>query len=228
MNIEITIPETWSEVKLKQYLDYIKGVKPYEGTEDYDLITLEKAINHFCNISASQLNALPVENYKGLIGYMTDLFKNGESSPLVKKFVVGSTKFGFIPSLDKMTYGEYLDLTTYFKDMWPNMVTIMSILYRPITEESGETYSIQPYNGTDEETEALFNHALTMDIVWGAIGFFMLLQKDLSTGMMDYSMKTLEEMIEKDFQLQETLVKNGVDMSALQSLQEMISQNSKK
>ena len=228
MNIEITIPETWSEVKLKQYLDYMKGIKPYEGTEDYELVVLEKAVNHFCNISVGQLNALPIENYKGLIGFMTDLLKDGESQLLVKKFVVGSTKYGFIPSLDKMTYGEYLDLTTYFKDMWPNMVTIMSILYRPITQESGETYSIQPYNGTDEETEALFSHALTMDIVWGAIGFFTLLQKDLSTGMMDYSMKMLEEMIEKDFQLQETLVKNGVDMSALQSLQEMILQDSKK
>jgi hypothetical protein len=206
----------------------MKGIKPYEGTEDYELVVLEKAVNHFCNISVSQLNALPIENYKGLIGFMTDLLKDAESQLLVKKFVVGSTKYGFIPSLDKMTYGEYLDLTTYFKDMWPNMVTIMSILYRPITEESGETYSIQPYNGTDEETEALFSHALTMDIVWGAIGFFTLLQKDLSTGMMDYSMKMLEEMIEKDFQLQETLVKNGVDMSALQSLQEMISQDLKK
>jgi hypothetical protein len=225
MNIEITIPETWSEVKLKQYLDYMKGIKPYEGTEHYELVLLEKAVNHFCNISASQLNALPIENYKGLIGYMTDLLKDGESQPLVKKFAVGGTKYGFIPSLDGMTYGEYLDLTTYFKDMWPNMVTIMSILYRPITEEKGETYSIQPYNGTDEETEALFSHALTMDIVWGAIGFFTLLQKDLSIGMMDYSMKTLEEMIKKDSQLQETLEKNGVDMSALQSLQEMISRD---
>lgn len=228
MNIEITIPETWSEVKLKQYLDYAKSLKPYEGTEDYELVALEKAINHFCNVSTSQLNALPIENYKGLIGYMTDLLKDGESSPLIKKFVVGSTKYGFITSLDKMSYGEYLDLTTYFKDMWPNMTTIMSILYRPIVEESGETYSIKPYNGTDEETEALFSHALTMDIVWGAISFFLSLQRDLSIGMVNYSIQTVTEMIKKDSLLQDTFIKSGADISQLQYLQETISQSSKK
>jgi hypothetical protein len=67
-----------------------------------------------------------------------------------------------------------------------------------------------------------------MDIVWGAIGFFTLLQKDLLAGMMDYSMTKLKEMIQEDIQLQETLITNGADISQLQYLQEMISLNSKK
>jgi hypothetical protein len=75
--------------------------------------------------------------------------------------------------------------------------------------------------------ETLFKHALTMDIVWGAIGFFTLLSKDLLKGMMAYSIQKLEKM-KSNTLVQETLTQNGVDMSVLQSSQEMISQSLKK
>jgi hypothetical protein len=227
MKLEITIPENWSEVKLKDYQEYMKAIKPYEKVENYELIMLQKAINHFCNIDTEQLHKLPVENYHGLIAYMSELLSNGYSAPLVKSFTLGDIKYGFIPSLDKMTYGEYLDLTTYFKDMWPNMTTIMSILYRPVTKEDRGTYDIQAYNGTDEEIENIFNHSLAMDIVWGAIGFFLSLQKDLLSGMVTYLTQTLKEMTKKDSRLLEILTKNGADISQLQYLQETILQSSK-
>ena len=225
MKLEITIPESWADVKLKNYQDYIKALKPYEGSEVYQQVLIEKAINHFCELSTEQLNRLPMENYQGLISYMNELHEQGPTLSLVKKFEIGDTKYGFIPSLDHMTYGEYLDLSTYFQDMWPNMPTIMSILYRPIVEELNETYSIQPYSGTSEDLEELFANKITMDIVWGAIGFFLYLQKDLFTGMVTYSIQSLKKMSKTDSQLMETLLKNGVDISQLESLPEMISQS---
>lgn len=228
MKLEITVPESWEEIKLPQYVHYMKAIKPYEGVEDYEKIKIEKAMSHFCDIDSETISKLPMENYSGISAYIHELFQQGQELPLVKNFVIGDTKYGFMPSMDSMTYGEYLDLNTYSKDMWNNIATIMAILYRPITKEDKNTYDIQAYNGTNEDTVELFNHALTMDIVWGAIGFFTLLQKDLSIGMMTYLMKTLKKTIKEDSQLQETLTTNGVDISRLQYLQEMISQNSNK
>lgn len=227
MNIEITIPEGWEDVKLGQFMDYMRALKPYEGTPEYETVKLEKAMNYFCNISTEVINKLPMENYNGILNEMVSLFERGEQIPLVKHFVIGSTKFGFIPSLDEMTYGEYLDLSTYSKELWPNAPTIMSILYRPVTRELNGKYEIQPYAGTNEDIEALFKKALTMDIAWGAIGFFTLLSKDLLKGMMDYSIKTLTKM-KANSQVQEALTESGVDISQLQYLQEMISQDSTK
>jgi hypothetical protein len=126
-----------------------------------------------------------------------------------------------------MSYGEYLDLSTYSKDLWTNAPTVMSILYRPVTKDLDGKYEIQTYQGTNEDMETLFKHALTMDIVWGAIGFFTLLSKDLLKGMMAYSIQKLEKM-KSNTLVQETLTQNGVDMSVLQSSQEMISQSLKK
>ena len=227
MNIEITIPEGWEDVKLGQFMDYMKALKPYEGTPEYEVVKYEKAMNHFCNITTETIRQLPMEYYNGILTEMIKLFEQGEKMSLVKHFVVGSTKFGFIPSLDDMSYGEYLDLSTYSKDLWNNAPTVMSILYRPVTKELDGKYEIQPYSGTNEDMETLFKSALTMDIAWGAIGFFTILSKDLLKGMMDYSMKTLEKM-KSNTLVQETLTKNGVDMSVLQSSQEIISQGLKR
>lgn len=226
MNIEITVPEGWEDIKLNQYMDYVKALKPYEGVPEYDVIKYEKAINYFCNITTDLIHKLPMENYNGIMAEMINLLQQGEQMPLVKHFVIGSTKFGFIPSFDDMTYGEYLDLSTYSKDIWTNIPTIMSILYRPVTKSDKDKYDIEPYSGTNEDMETLFKTALTMDIVWGAIGFFTLLSKDLLRGMMDYSMKKLESL-KTNSQVLETLTKNGVDISVLESSQEMILQSSK-
>lgn len=223
MNIEITVPEGWQDVKLGQFMDYMRALKPYEGTPEYETIKYEKAMNHFCNITTDLIHKLPIENFNGIMTEIIKLFEEGEQMPLTKHFVIGSTKFGFMPSLDEMTYGEYLDLSTYSKELWPNAPTIMSILYRPVTKELDGKYDIQPYSGTNEDMETLFKSALTMDIVWGAIGFFTTLSKDLLKGMMDFSIKKLEKM-KTNSQVLEALTKNGEDISLLQSSQEMISQ----
>ena len=227
MNIEITIPEGWEDIKLGEFMEYMRAVKAYEGTEELELVQYEKAMNHFCNITTETIRQLPMENYNGILAEMMKLFQEGDKTPLTKHFVIGSTKFGFIPSLDNMSYGEYLDLSTYSKDLWANAPTVMSILYRPVTKELDGKYEIQTYQGTNEDMETLFKHALTMDIVWGAIGFFTLLSRDLLTGMMGFSMKTLEGM-KSNTLVQETLTANGVDMSALRSSQAMILQGLKK
>jgi hypothetical protein len=224
MELSITIPEGWEDIKLSKYLAYAKALKPYEGAPDYEQVMYEKAINYFCDLSTDMLRKLPMENYEGIMELMRLLFAQGEQMPVVKKFVIGSTEFGFIPNLNDMTYGEYLDLSTYSKDLWQNLPTFLSIVYRPVTKKDKDTYEVEAYNGTNDDMVTLFTHALTMDIVWGAIGFFTILQKDLLKGMGTYSIQILEKM-KTNTQVLETLIKNGVDTSLLQSSQTMISQS---
>jgi hypothetical protein len=214
--IEVNLPTSWQDIKLKEYLAYQKALKPYEGVEDYHSISFEKAINHFCNISTEDLYSIPVESYNGLYDTVKEVFKEGYDLPLVHRFTILSTEFGFIPNLNEMSYGEYLDLVTYFKDMWANMPTIMSILYRPVVESDERTYSISTYTGTNEDTEELFKEKLTMDIVWGAIGFFLNLQKDLLKGTLIFLAKEMKNLT-TDTALLEILTKNGQDISQLQS-----------
>ena len=212
----VIVPEAWEDIKLEKYLAYTKALKPYEGTDDYEQTMYEKAMNHFCNLNTDTIRKLPMENYNAIMDLLRVLFAQGSEIPVVKKFTIGSTDFGFIPNLDSMTYGEYLDLTTYSKDLWNNLPTFLSIIYRPIVKKKDDTYEVETYNGTNDDLIELFKHALTMDIVWGAIGFFTVLQTDLLNGTLNYSLERMKKALESSV-VQETLKASGVDTSALLS-----------
>jgi hypothetical protein len=225
MQITVTYPESWAEIKLEQYLRFYRATKPYENTDQYDEEALEAGALHFCKVPAEYLYKLPASKLNKIRQTIYDLLAKTNDLPLIKTFGNEDTTYGFIPELDEMTYGEYLDLVNYTsKDMWKNIPIIMTILYRPLNKTLGSTYTIHPYNGTDDDRIELFSHNLTMDIVWGAIGFFFHLQKDLLTATLTYSLENLKKekiLSPETIQVLETSIKNGLDITQLQSLQTM-------
>lgn len=224
MKIKITYPESWADITLQQYLDYYKHVKPYEGTEEYAAKNLQSSALYFCKIPGELLYKLPESTFDKVGKCLHDLFNEVDRHPLVTEFTIGDTKYGFIPELDNMSYGEYLDLVSSTqKDLWSYMAITMSILYRPITQHVGNLYTIEPYTGTKDDRIELFKHAITMDVVLGAIGFFLDLQKDLLTGTLTCMTETLKKDQRPEMQAAlETLQQNGVDISQLPHLLTMI------
>ena len=224
MKITISYPESWADIKLQQYLDYYKHVKPYEGTDEYATKNLQSAALYFCKVPGEYLYNLPEATFDKVANCLKDLFSEVEKHPLVPQFTIGDTTYGFIPELDNMSYGEYLDLVSYTKkDMWSYMAITMSILYRPIKQRVGKLYTVEPYNGTNDDRIELFKHAITMDVVLGAIGFFLDLQKDLQIGILTYLMETLKKDPRPEVQVAlQDLEKSGVDMLQLPHLLTMI------
>ena len=224
MKITISYPESWADIKLQQYLDYYKHVKPYEGTEEHVTKNLQSSALYFCKVPGEFLYKLPESTFDKVANCLKKLFNEVDKHPLVTEFTIGDTTYGFVPELDNMSYGEYLDLVSYTsKDMWSYMAITMSILYRPITQRVGKLYTIEPYNGTNDERIELFKHAITMDVVLGAIGFFLDLQKDLQKGILTYMTETLmkDKRPEVQAALQD-LQQSGVDISQLPQLLTMI------
>ena len=226
MQITITYPESWAEIKYSDYLKFYKQIKPYEQTDQYETKSLEAAAVHFCNVPTELLYSLPEDTFSKVKTHLQTLFSTIPNVPLTNMFQVDETNYGFIPSLDEITYGEYLDLANYCdnKNMWDNMPIIMSILYRPVDKQLGKQYTIQPYKGTNDDRIELFKHVLTMDVVFGATGFFLSLQAELLSATLAYSMEILKK--EGDHQtlaVVEDLLKNGMDITQLPFLQTMIS-----
>jgi hypothetical protein len=154
------------------------------------------------------------------------LLSNTHTKLLAKTFTIDGVKYGLIPSLDDMAYGEYLDLVTYTKrSLWEDIAITMAILYRPVISESGKTYEIEKYTGTSEDRIGLFKEKCTMDYVFGALSFFLDLQKDLLIGTQTYLQEMLKTVAKKGSHTQTALAQNGVDTIQLQYLQEMISSN---
>jgi len=228
MKLTITYPESWAEIKLKDYLEYYKLIKPYEGTDEFGKKHLELAAQYFCKVPAEYLYKLPAATFDKVDKYVGELFSSINKMPLVTTFEVENTKYGFIPNLDNMAYGEYLDLVSYTssKEMWSYMPIVMSILYRPVVNNVGKLYTIESYDGTKDARIEMFKHILTMDVVFGAMSFFLDLQRDLSTGILAYSVESLKGLTDLETSLAlEDLQASGTDSTQLQSLLTRISQN---
>ena len=99
------------------------------------------------------------------------------------RFKLNGTEYGMIPNLDEITYGENKDLMGYLGD-WKTMHLAMSVLYRPITQTLGSTYSIEKYSGTKEHRDVMQHMAL--DIVLGAQVFFCRLTEELLRAIPNY------------------------------------------
>ncbi len=58
---------------------------------------------------------------------------------------IKGTRYGFINEWDKFTTGEWIDTERYVNQN--NVMAFLSILYRPIVDEVGDNYKIEPYEG---------------------------------------------------------------------------------
>jgi hypothetical protein len=73
----------------------------------------------------------------------------------------------------------------------------------------------------------MFKEKLTMDIVFGALGFFLRLQKDLLNSTLTYTTETIKTILKNPTSTAaQILEENGVSMEQLLLLQEMIQQSS--
>jgi hypothetical protein len=190
------IPDSWSDITIRQYTRFWKSIEAYEDREEFADRVIDRAALHFCLIDSHTYKRLPIDAHKAIETQLIAMLSQKNGLELVKEFELDGVKYGFIPNLETMSYGEYLDLSSYSKSTWENLPIILSILYRPITERhwSGR-YAIQPYKGTDDTQTKLFSERLSMDIAFGAIGFFLSLQgllvKDTLTSLQE-EMKRME------------------------------------
>jgi hypothetical protein len=119
--------------------------------------------------------------YKDLLEIMSIIKKMIDTEPdkenFRKTFMFKKEKYGFCPNLSGITTGEYIDLETYCKNPIENLHIIMSILYRKVTFERNERYTIESYN-PDEFKEELFKDC-PMDIALSSLGFFLNLGEKL-------------------------------------------------
>ena len=175
MKVEVYIPDTLSEITLGQYQKYLKI---QSENEDENFLAI-KMIEIFCGLRGDTIMSMKAKSIRDITAILTNMFN--EKPQLVKEFKMGKKTYGFIPKLEDMTFGEYVDLDTYIGDM-PNLHRAMGVLYRPIKLKDKGKYLIEDYKG--EESEKMKN--MPMDAVLSSIIFFYNLGMDLSKAMLNF------------------------------------------
>ena len=175
MKVNINVPDSLSEIRLEQYQ---KFVKLYEGEVTEEFMAL-KMLEIFCGIKLNEAYQMRYKDIDGIVQILSDTLN--DKPQLVRTFKMGGVEYGFIPNLDDMTFGEYIDLDTYIGD-WQNIHKAMAVLYRPIKGRYGERYNIVPYEVIDAEVM----RKMPMDAVVSSVLFFYRLGIDLSKAMTNY------------------------------------------
>ena len=174
MKVEVYIPDTLSEITLGQYQKYLKI---QENNEDENFLAI-KMIEIFCGLRGDTIMAMKANSIKDITLILTEMFN--EKPQLVKEFKMGGRNYGFVPKLEDMTFGEYIDLDTYIGDM-NNIHRAMNVLYRPMKQKYQDRYLVEDYTG--EDPEKMLN--MPMDAVLSSILFFYNLGMDLSKAMLN-------------------------------------------
>tara|TARA_R100000951_G_scaffold33257_1_gene28213 strand:+ start:192 stop:842 length:651 start_codon:yes stop_codon:yes gene_type:complete len=175
MKVELTIPNSLSEISLKQYQKFLKIQK--NNTDAYFLQC--KMIEIFCNLDAKSVRLLKLSDADRIVHILNTMF---DSKPeLIRTFTMNNIEYGIVPDFDAISLGEYIDLDTYIGD-WENMLIAMNVLYRPVKNKMGDKYIIKDYDVNSKENL----DEISMDIVLGSIFFLYQLGIDLSTVMVNY------------------------------------------
>ena len=175
MKVNITVPDSLSEIRLEQYQ---KFVKLYDGEVTEEFMAL-KMLEIFCGIKLNDAYQMRYKDIDAIVQILSNTLN--DKPQLVRTFKMDGVEYGFIPNLDDMTFGEYIDLDTYIGD-WQNIHKAMAVLYRPIKGRYGERYNIVPYEVIDAEVM----RKMPMDAVVSSVLFFYRLGIDLSRAMTNY------------------------------------------
>jgi len=207
MELKVNIPTKLSELSLQQYSKYLEMITQYDQMKDEtknpDVFYMLKTLEIFCGINYEDGLKIRLQDVRKIVNKIEELLS--QKPDLVRTFQVGDTEFGFIPKLDDMTFGEYIDIDTNLGN-WNNMHKAIAVLYRPIKKKSGDKYLIEEYRG-DVYHEAMKHTPL--DAVLSSLVFFYHLGIDLSNAMTKY----LEEASQTDLERYKTLEGSGVGIN---------------
>jgi hypothetical protein len=180
MEIKLNIPTTLNEITLGQYQEFSK----LDVTNESELQS--KMVQIFCEVPSIVVRNMKATDIVDVCDILNNMFDTKHQ--LINSFKIGKQEYSFIPSLEDMSFGEYVDLDTFIGDN-ENLHRAMNVLYRPISQRQGDRYKIKDYD--PDLSEDAKNYPL--DAVLGAMVFFYDLGRDLSIVMLNFSNQANEE-----------------------------------
>lgn len=212
MKVEIQVPSSLSEITLDQYQKFAEINT--DDNQDSSFL-MHKTVEIFCNLNLKDIAKIKYIYVQEILNDINNLFDKKQD--LIPKFKHKGVTYGFIPVLDDMTLGEYVDLDENFTN-WKTMHKAMTVLYRPITLDKGSRYQIEEYDGLDN---ADVMKGIPLDVVMGCMFFFYNLNNELLKTTLNYLSQEIPKELTTE-QLQ-TLAKNGDGINqSMESLKEML------
>lgn len=202
MKVDIYIPEKLSDITLEQYQKFAKLNTEENQNSNF---LLHKMVEIFCRLDLKDIARIKYQYVNSIVSDLNNIFN--AKTELIQTFKLKGVDYGFIPKLDDITLGEYIDLDNNISD-WETMHKAMAVLYRPITLQKGDRYQIEEYTAK-EDTEKFKD--MPLDVVMGSLVFFWSLSSELLQTTLKYLAKEMEGNL--TIQQRQALEESGVGIS---------------
>ena len=169
MKIEVTIPNNLNEITLGQYQKFLSIA---ENNKEGEFLNA-KMIEIFCGISLAETYNLKMSSVTAILDILNDMLE--QKPQHIVQFKMNGVRYGFVPDLDELTLGEYIDLDNNISK-WEQIHIAMNVLYRPIKDSKGLNYNIKDYDTSD--SDKMKN--MPLGAAMGSIFFFYNLGLELS------------------------------------------------
>lgn len=178
--MKIDIPTSIADITLGEYLR-LRTKKEEEHSED---VYNEHLIVALTTLTKRQVRQLTAKSRATLVNRLRSVLAEQKHS-LQLTVKLGQVELGFIPNLDRITFGEFIDLDKFSKEEadWPKL---MKVLYRPIAEWDRSRYRLTSY---DAKSDLVDYEMMPMSVVLGALVFFC----DLGTDLLIATLRSLKQ-----------------------------------
>ena len=218
-NMKIQVPTDLNDITVGQYQRFMAANT--EGAEEDFL--LFKTIEIFCDVDIKIVSQFPLATAQELMEEITAVLN--QEKGFQESFQFEGQEYAFLPDLEAMSIGEYIDLESGLADV-KDLHKAAAVMYRPVKDRRGELYSVQPYEGTNAEVHRAKDFPI--GAVSAGVVFFYNIANEL---LRAFRLSSLKEKRQKESQtIAENLnsVRNGAGTTAfMHSLEEMLQGYSK-
>ena len=198
--MEIKVPTDINDITLEEFQKY-SNIKE-DSDRDFKVF---KTIEIFCGVDISLVSKMSLKDVESIYQEIQDVLS--QDTKLKTIVEVDGIEYGFIPQLEKISIGEYIDLENGLSDI-KNFDKAIAVLYRPIAKKYKNLYTIDPYEGDLESLERVKKFPL--GVVSSAVVFFYNIVNELLRVSPHYSNKYREKSMNiLDIQEKSSFIKNG-------------------
>lgn len=196
--MKIILPESIQDITLHQFQLYNELL---ERTDLDEYNFNKRKIQIFTGLERSRIDLISAQDYKEITEQI-DVALN-QTVEFKPTFFIKDVEFGFIPNLDKITQGEFIDISKYGTDI-NEMHRFIAVLFRPIkNKDTLGNYEIINYKGTEQYANIMKHTPLS--IVNGVFVFF----SSLANELVNYTQKYMVAEPAREVQQRTTLINGG-------------------
>lgn len=176
--MKIQVPTHINDITLEQYQRFA-----LINTEEQDKeFFMFKTIEIFCGVDIALVSKMRLKDAESISNEVLEVLQ--QNVPFTNKFELDGVKYGFIPDLQAISLGEFIDLEEGLsKDK--DFHKAASVMFRPIVKEFGELYTIDGYEASTEMHHIM--KQAPVGIISAAIVFFYNIAKELLKASQDFS-----------------------------------------